>query len=95
MGEAFNKGMSFPELSVMSFRSPMSHRAPAACQSAAVDQHVADAEPDTAADRIPEPRNERSRRPRFGDAIPNSNTSATTGAIAVSFAIVSRKNWPR
>jgi hypothetical protein len=38
---------------------------------------------------------ERARRPRYGDAMADTNSRATTGSIAVSFAVVSRKHWPR
>lgn len=37
----------------------------------------------------------RGRRVRFGDAIPDAPARAATGAIAISFAVVSRKHWPR
>ncbi|WP_408528342.1 hypothetical protein [Paraburkholderia fungorum] len=60
----------------------------------AARQSVTDGEPDAASVHSPDPRSEPGRRPRFGDAIPDTPRRATTGAIAVSFAVVSRKRWP-
>ena len=37
----------------------------------------------------------RSRRVRFGDALDDAPPRAITGSIAISFAVVSRRNWPR
>lgn len=37
----------------------------------------------------------RSRRPRLPDVTHASPLRAATGAIAVSFAVVSRRHWPR
>ncbi len=37
----------------------------------------------------------RSRRFRFGDALEDAPPRAVTGSIALSFAVVSRRNWPR
>ncbi|RQZ25377.1 hypothetical protein DIE14_17150 [Burkholderia sp. Bp9017] len=41
----------------------------------------------------------RSRRPRFGaaldDALNDTPPRPATGSIAISFAVVSRRNWPR
>ncbi|KAB0638579.1 hypothetical protein F7R21_19725 [Burkholderia latens] len=37
----------------------------------------------------------RSRRFRFGDALDDAPPRAVTGSIAISFAVVSRRNWPR
>ncbi|WP_175745026.1 hypothetical protein [Burkholderia ambifaria] len=37
----------------------------------------------------------RSRRFRFGDALDDAPPRAITGSIAISFAVVSRRNWPR
>ncbi|KVE32378.1 hypothetical protein WS68_14460 [Burkholderia sp. TSV86] len=34
-------------------------------------------------------------RRRFGDAIPDMPPRTATGAIAISFAVVSRRHWPR
>lgn len=52
-----------------------------------------------AAARAPKRRAERtdgrSRRFRFGDALEDAPPRAVTGSIAISFAVVSRRNWPR
>nr|WP_321807409.1 hypothetical protein [Burkholderia sp. BCC1993] len=37
----------------------------------------------------------RSRRFRIGDAIEDAPARTVTGSIAISFAVVSRRNWPR
>ncbi|ETP62667.1 hypothetical protein BDSB_20280 [Burkholderia dolosa PC543] len=37
----------------------------------------------------------RSRRFRYGDALDDAPPRAVTGSIAISFAVVSRRNWPR
>ncbi|KVV42181.1 hypothetical protein WT27_11335 [Burkholderia territorii] len=37
----------------------------------------------------------RSRRFRLGDALDDAPPRGGTGSIAISFAIVSRRNWPR
>ncbi|WP_082721833.1 hypothetical protein [Burkholderia sp. RF2-non_BP3] len=37
----------------------------------------------------------RSRRLRFGNALDDVPPRAVTGSIAISFAVVSRRNWPR
>nr|WP_269508518.1 hypothetical protein [Burkholderia sp. IMCC1007] len=41
----------------------------------------------------------RGRRPRFGDALDDAlndpPSRPATGSIAISFAVVSRRNWPR
>ncbi|WP_322024248.1 hypothetical protein [Burkholderia sp. BCC1977] len=37
----------------------------------------------------------RSRRFRFGTALDDAPPRAVTGSIAISFAVVSRRNWPR
>lgn len=37
----------------------------------------------------------RSRRFRFGDALDDAPPRAVAGSIAISFAVVSRRNWPR
>ncbi|WP_175716411.1 hypothetical protein [Burkholderia anthina] len=41
----------------------------------------------------------RSRRPRFSDALDDALNDTpsrpVTGSIAISFAVVSRRNWPR
>ncbi|MBR8220913.1 hypothetical protein [Burkholderia ambifaria] len=63
------------------------------------DTAVADAsrvEPDAPApERRAERVDGRSRRFRFGDALDDTPPRAVTGSIAISFAVVSRRNWPR
>ncbi|MFM0200756.1 hypothetical protein PQR53_12865 [Paraburkholderia fungorum] len=79
----------------MSFRSPLNHQTQGSRESATPRQYNADGEPDTGSVPSPDPRNGHARRRRFGDAIADMPIRPTTGAIAVSFAIVSRKHWPR
>lgn len=42
-----------------------------------------------------DPRKGRGRRPRFGDVTAETQLRVETGAIAISFAVVSRRHWPR
>ncbi|WP_431825032.1 hypothetical protein [Burkholderia sp. F1] len=67
----------------------------AAGEPAAVNACAACDERDVAPVRGPDPRGGRGRRVRFGDAIPDAPARAATGAIAISFAVVSRRHWPR
>ncbi|WP_232435556.1 hypothetical protein [Burkholderia ubonensis] len=64
-------------------------------EAAAVNACTAGDERDAAPVRGPDQRGGRGRRVRFGDAIPDTPARAATGAIAISFAVVSRKHWPR
>ncbi|MFL9911100.1 hypothetical protein [Paraburkholderia sp. RL17-337-BIB-A] len=73
----------------MSFRSPMSPHTRAPLDPGTLCQD-ADGELDTGSAHTG-----RTRRPRYGDTMADTPIRATTGAIAVSFAIVSRKHWPR
>ncbi|MBP0606236.1 MULTISPECIES: hypothetical protein [Burkholderia] len=91
---AFNTDMPFPELTFMSVD-------PAADCVAEPSSDVADASEcaAAAAARAPKRRAERtdgrSRRFRFGDALEDAPPRAVTGSIAISFAVVSRRNRPR
>ncbi|WP_420213142.1 hypothetical protein ACN8ZM_33455 [Burkholderia aenigmatica] len=73
------------------------------CAPAAIDERAAPADlraPKRRAERV----DGRGRRFRFGDAV-DAMTAMTalndtpsrpvTGSIAISFAVVSRRNWPR
>ncbi|MGZ2747346.1 hypothetical protein [Burkholderia stagnalis] len=73
----------------------LSHLMP--CPAGAADEPVAAAggEPGAAPAASAAPRNGRGRRMRFGDAIPDRPPRAATGSIAISFAVVSRRHWPR
>ncbi|AOK57563.1 hypothetical protein WT15_29460 [Burkholderia stagnalis] len=83
--------MSLPKLLAMSPCNSMSGPADAAGEPAA----AAGGEPGAAPAASAAPRNGRGRRVRFGDAIPDAPPRATTGSIAISFAVVSRRHWPR
>ncbi|NTZ86374.1 hypothetical protein FCJ61_26050 [Burkholderia metallica] len=91
---AFNTDMPFPESTFMSLD-------PAADCVVEPSSDVADANAcAVAADtRAPKRRAERtdgrSRRFRFGDVLEDAPPRAVTGSIAISFAVVSRRNWPR
>ncbi|KVL27213.1 hypothetical protein [Burkholderia sp. MSMB1835] len=91
---AFNTDMPFPEFTSMSLD-------PAAACVAEPSSDVADTTAcAVAADaRAPKRRAKctdgRSRRFRFGDALDDAPPRAATGSIAISFAVVSRRNWPR
>nr|WP_193100327.1 hypothetical protein [Burkholderia sp. Z1] len=91
---AFNTDMPFPELTVMSLDHVPECVADTACDAAIANERVATVEA-----RAPKQRAERtdgrSRRFRFGDALEDTPPRAVTGSIAISFAVVSRRNWPR
>ncbi|TCW77937.1 hypothetical protein C5O80_32670 [Burkholderia sp. SRS-46] len=59
------------------------------------DADAAGGEPGAAPAPDPAPRNGRGRRVRFGDVFPDTPSRAVTGSIAISFAVVSRRHWPR
>ncbi|KVL70594.1 hypothetical protein WJ50_07400 [Burkholderia ubonensis] len=89
--------MSFPKSSSMSVGPSMQHPIAEAGEPAAVNACTAGDERDASPVRGPDPRGGRGgrgSRARFGDAIPDA-ARAATGAIAISFAVVSRKHWPR
>lgn len=86
--------MPLPELTFMSVdpaadcvAEPPSDVADASGCAAAVDTR--------ARKRRAERTDGRSRRFRFGDALEDATPRAVTGSIAISFAVVSRRNWPR
>jgi len=54
-----------------------------------VDDHAGNAEP------APAPLAGRERRPRFAGVSSADDGHVQAGAIAVSFAVVSRRRWPR
>ncbi|MBN3734122.1 hypothetical protein [Burkholderia sp. Tr-20390] len=98
---AFNTDMPFQESTVMSVdlvcECPPDDTS---CAPAALDERAATADP-----RAPKRRAERAdgrgRRFRFGDAVDamsamnDAPPRPVTGSIAISFAVVSRRNWPR
>ncbi|KVH37552.1 hypothetical protein [Burkholderia cepacia] len=90
----FNTGMPFPERPVM----PLDHAADCVadlpCDTAVANERTAPA--DTHAPKRRSERSDgRSRRFRFGDALDDPPPRVVTGSIAISFAVVSRRNWPR
>ncbi|VWC86058.1 hypothetical protein [Burkholderia lata] len=104
---AFNTDMPFQESTVMSL-DPVCECPPddTSCTPPAIDERAA-----TANLRVPKRRTERverteradgrGRRFRFGDAVDAMSATndapprPVTGSIAISFAVVSRRNWPR
>ncbi|KAF1040977.1 MAG: hypothetical protein GAK33_00594 [Burkholderia lata] len=98
---AFNTDMPFQESIVMSVdlvcECPPDDTS---CAPAAIDDRAAIADL-----RAPKRRTERAdgrgRRFRFGDAVDamsamnDAPPRPVTGSIAISFAVVSRRNWPR
>ncbi|KKL33835.1 hypothetical protein WR30_25165 [Burkholderia contaminans FFH2055] len=103
----FNTDMSFQEPTVMSVdlvcECPPDDTSYA---PAAIDERAAPADrraPKRRAERVvrTESTDGRGRRFRFGDAVdamsaPNdAPPRPVTGSIAISFAVVSRRNWPR
>ncbi len=83
--------MSLPKPLAMSLSHLMSDPVGAAGEPAA----AAGDEPGAAPAASAAPRNGRGRRVRFGDAIPDGPQRVATGSIAISFAVVSRRHWPR
>ncbi|WP_175909520.1 hypothetical protein [Burkholderia sp. BCC1640] len=56
---------------------------------------ASDAGPDAPAPERRTARGDGRRRLRFGNALDDVRPRAVTGSIAISFAVVSRRNWPR
>ncbi|HDR9509547.1 hypothetical protein C5615_25975 [Burkholderia cepacia] len=90
----FNTGMPFPEFTVMSLDHVSECVAIPSCDGAVANERTA-AVDTRAPKRRAERSDGRSRRFRFGDAIEDAPPRAVTGSIAISFAVVSRRNWPR
>ncbi|WP_412024354.1 hypothetical protein [Burkholderia cepacia] len=91
---AFNTDMPFPELTVMSLDHVPECVADTACDAAVANEGLVEADT-RAPKRRAERTDGRSRRFRFGDALEDTPPRAVTGSIAISFAVVSRRNWPR
>ncbi|AXF23255.1 hypothetical protein CUJ89_22685 [Burkholderia pyrrocinia] len=91
---AFNTDMPFPEFTVMSLDHAAECVADTSCDVAVANERTAAADA-RAPKRRAERTDGRSRRFRFGDAIEDTPPRAVTGSIAISFAVVSRRNWPR
>ena len=92
MIELFNTGMSFHTRLPMASTSPKCHPHRLGRIAVSVDDRASDPEPaqDPLIGRKRGP-----RRPRFAGVSSADDRQVQTGAIAVSFAIVSRKRWPR
>ncbi|KVC44825.1 hypothetical protein WL88_08325 [Burkholderia diffusa] len=90
---AFNTGTSLSEFITM----PLDHAAECltdvSCDT--VVAGASDAEPDAPASERRTARTDSRRRFRFGDSLDDAPPRAATGSIAISFAVVSRRNWPR
>ncbi|WP_065503666.1 hypothetical protein [Burkholderia stabilis] len=94
----FNTGMPFPEFTVMSLDHAADCVADTSYDAAVADEHAAAVDvraPKRRVERSDGCSDGRSRRFRFGDAIDDAPPRAVTGSIAISFAVVSRRNWPR
>ena len=90
----FNTGTPLSEFTIM----PLDHAAECLTDVPhdTVVTDASDAEPDAPApERRTARADGRSRRFRFGDALDDAQPRAVTGSIAISFAVVSRRNWPR
>jgi hypothetical protein len=89
MGELFNTDMSLN--AGLSMASPdLKHRAHRT-DRADVPVDYAAGNPEPAQARLVD----RERRPRFADVFPADDGRMQGGSIAVSFAVVSRRRWPR
>ncbi|WP_175691289.1 hypothetical protein [Burkholderia anthina] len=91
---AFNTDTPFLEFTVMSLDHGAACVPDTSCD-ATVASECATAADTHASKRRTERTDGRSRRFRFGDAIEDAPPRAVTGSIAISFAVVSRRNWPR
>ncbi|OXI17593.1 hypothetical protein [Burkholderia sp. AU15512] len=97
----FNTDMPFQESTAMSVdlvcECPPDDTS---CAPTALDERAATADP-RAPKRSAVRADGRGRRFRFGDAVDamtatnDAPTRPVTGSIAISFAVVSRRNWPR
>ncbi|WP_338640070.1 hypothetical protein [Burkholderia pyrrocinia] len=90
----FNTGMPFPEFTVMSLDHAADCVADTSYDAAVADEHAAAVDVRAPKRRV-ERSDGRSRRFRFGDAFEDAPPRTMTGSIAISFAVVSRRNWPR
>ncbi|RQU96459.1 hypothetical protein [Burkholderia cenocepacia] len=91
---AFNTDMPFPEFTFMSLDTTADCVAEPPCDVAGANACTGAAD-SHAPKRRAERTDGRSRRFRFGDALEDAPPRAVTGSIAISFAVVSRRNWPR
>ncbi|RQV09165.1 hypothetical protein DF047_11270 [Burkholderia cenocepacia] len=91
---AFNTDMPFPEFTFMSLDTTADCVAEPPCDVAGANA-CTDATDARAPKRRAEHTDGRSRRFRFGDALEDAPPRPVTGSIAISFAVVSRRNWPR
>ncbi len=91
MRRVFNTDMPFHERRLMASKEICDCLHEAERTDAAGNGSASQAEPLPGASSS---RNARVRRPRFDMTPPEDATSGQGGAIAVSFAVVSRKRWP-
>ncbi|RQR41341.1 hypothetical protein DIE22_03490 [Burkholderia sp. Bp9142] len=90
----FNTDMPLPEFTVMPFDHAAECLTDMSCDTVVAGESGAESDapvPERRAARV----DGRSRRFRFGDALDDAPPRAVTGSIALSFAVVSRRNWPR
>ncbi|AIO35952.1 hypothetical protein [Burkholderia pseudomultivorans] len=89
----FNTGMPFPEPPAMSLDPVCECPTETSCAAVAATDAPAPKRRTERAGRV-----DGRHRFRFGDAIDAMNDAPprpVTGSIALSFAVVSRRNWPR
>ncbi|AQQ34748.1 TPA: hypothetical protein ACUNF5_003702 [Burkholderia orbicola] len=91
---AFNTDMPVPEFTFMSLDPAADYVAESPCDVAGANACAVAADT-RAPKRRAERTDGRSRRFRFGDALEDAPPRVVTGSIAISFAVVSRRNWPR
>lgn len=90
----FNTDIPLPEFTAMCIDHASECLSDMSCDTIVADECVAVPETPTPARRAARA-DGRSRRPRFGDALNDTPPRPMTGSIAISFAVVSRRNWPR
>ncbi|MGS0891403.1 hypothetical protein ACVBGC_02395 [Burkholderia stagnalis] len=91
---AFNTDMPSPESSVMSLDPACECPTVPPCDPVDTDKRIAAADASKPIRRVERPGG-RSRRFRVDDAIGDAPPRPVTGSIALGFAVVSRRNWPR
>lgn len=91
---AFNTGVPLLDFTVMSVDLDAECLADVPCGTVGADESAVDVAP-PASERRAAHADGRSRRFRYGDALDDAPPRAVTGSIAISFAVVSRRNWPR
>uniref|UniRef100_UPI003C7A75C8 hypothetical protein n=1 Tax=Burkholderia anthina TaxID=179879 RepID=UPI003C7A75C8 len=94
----FNTDITLTEFTAMCVDHASECLSELSCDTVVADECVAAPDAPTPARRAVRA-DGRNRRPRFGNALDDALNDAPSrpvaGSIAISFAVVSRRNWPR